>query len=190
MRAITENYRTSLRRACRLVELRRASFYYQSHTKDQTALMMRLKELSMARVRFGYLRLHELLRREGWKVNKKRVYRLYRLMELSLRIRRRTKRASHTRVPMGKPETPNERWSMDFVADQLDNGRRFRILTVVDIFSRECPAVEVDYSLTSRKVITCLDRVRSVRGLPKSITVDNALNSTRGRWIPGLTGTM
>lgn len=155
------------------MEFRRASFYYQSHAKDQTPLMMRLKELAMTRVRFGYLRLHELLRREGWKINKKRVYRLYRLMELGLRIRRRTKRASHLRVPMGKPETPNEHWSMDFVADRLDNGRRFRILTVVDNFSRECPAVEVDYSLNSGKVISCLDRVKYSRGLPKAITVDN-----------------
>lgn len=155
------------------MELRRASFYYQSQAKDQAPLMMRLKELAMTRVRFGYLRLHELLRREGWKVNKKRVYRLYRLMELGLRIRRRTKRASHLRVPMGKPETPSEHWSMDFVADRLDSGRRFRILTVVDNFSRECPAVEVDYSLNSGKVISCLDRVKYSHGLPKAITVDN-----------------
>lgn len=173
MRDIVESYRISFRRSCGLVELRRASWYYRSRAKDQTVLIMRLKELAITRIRFGYLRLHELLRREGWKVNHKRVYRLYCLLGLQVRIRRKTKRASHVRVPLGAPETSNEHWSMDFVSDMLDNGRRFRALTVVDKFSRECPAVEADFSLTARKVILCLDRLKVTRGLPKVITVDN-----------------
>jgi putative transposase len=134
---------------------------------------MRLRELAITRIRFGYLRLHELLRREGWMVNHKRVYRLYCLLGLQVRIRRKTKRASHVRVPLGVPETPNEHWSMDFVSDMLDNGRRFRALTIVDNFSRECPAVEADFSLTARKVILCLDGIKATRGLPKAIRVDN-----------------
>ena len=173
MREIVESYRIAFRRSCGLIELNRTTWYYQSRAKDQTALIMRLKELAMARIRFGYLRLHELLRREGWRVNRKRVYRLYVMLELQLRIRRKTKRASHVRVPLGVPETPNEHWSMDFVSDCLDNGRRFRALTVVDNFSRECPAVEADFSLTANKVISCLDRLKATRGLPKAIRVDN-----------------
>jgi putative transposase len=157
VREIVECYRIAFRRSCGLIELGRSSWYYRAHGQDQTALIMRLRELAVARIRFGYLRLHELLRREGWKVNHKRVYRLYCLLGLQVRIRRKTKRASHVRVPLGVPETPNEHWSMDFVSDMMDNGRRFRALTVVDNFSRECPTVEADFSLTARKVISCLD---------------------------------
>jgi len=92
---------------------------------------------------------------------------------LQINIRRKIKRASHTRVPIARPETRNEHWSMDFVADMLDNGRRFRVLTIVDNFTRECPALLADFSLNAQKVISCLEHLRLTRGLPKAITVDN-----------------
>ena len=156
-----------------MIELCRGSLYYKSQAKDVTALVMRLVELARVRVRFGSRRLYELLRREGWKVNHKRVHRLYVMAGLQINIRRKIKRASHTRVPIARPETRNEHWSMDFVADMLDNGRRLRVLTIVDNFTRECPALLADFSLNAQKVIACLEHLRLTRGLPKAITVDN-----------------
>jgi putative transposase len=153
--------------------LQRSTFYYQSRAKDATALTLRLVELARTRVRYGCRRLYEILRREGWRVNHKRIHRLYVMMGLQLYIRRNVKRASHTRVPIARPETRNEHWSMDFMADMLDNGRRFRILTIVDNFTKECPALLADYSLNSQKAIECLEELKITRGLPKAITVDN-----------------
>ena len=161
------------RRACGLIQLQRSTFYYQSRAKDATALTLRLVELARTRVRYGCRRLYEILRREGWRVNHKRIHRLYVMMGLQLYIRRNVKRASHTRVPIARPETRNEHWSMDFMADMLDNGRRFRILTIVDNFTKECPALLADYSLNSQKAIECLEELKITRGLPKAITVDN-----------------
>ena len=163
----------SSRRSCGLMRLNRASWYYRSRAKDVRALIHRLKELARARPRFGYRRLYELVRREGWKVNHKRIHRLYVLLGLQVLVRRRIKRASHVRVPLAQSHRVNEHWSMDFVADQLDNGRRFRILTIVDNYSRECPLLEADHSLTAQKVIACLDHLKTSRGLPRAITVDN-----------------
>lgn len=134
---------------------------------------MRLRELAEVRRRFGYRRLHVLLRREGWAVNAKRVYRLYKLEGLAVRTRKRKKRASHLRVMPIAPVAPNERWSMDFVQDSLIDGRRFRVLTVVDVFTRECLAAHADSSLSGHKVAEVLDRIGLERGSPKQITVDN-----------------
>jgi len=113
---------------------------------------MRLRELAEVRQRFGYRRLHVLLRREGWKVNAKRVYRLYKLEGLGVRTKKRKKRGSHLRVVPSPPTRPNERWCMDFVQDSLIDGRKFRALTVVDVFTRECLAVHADSSLSGSKV--------------------------------------
>jgi len=98
VREIVESYRIAFRRSCGLIELNRTTWYYSSRAKDQTALIMRLRELAMTRIRFGYLRLHELLRREGWRVNHKRIHRLYVMLGLQVRIRRKTKRASNVQV--------------------------------------------------------------------------------------------
>jgi putative transposase len=130
---------------------------------------MRMKELAQARPRFGYLRLHVLLRREGWTVNKKRVHRIYR----EVRFQRRRKRASHLRVVPPPPQRANDRWSMDFVTDTLLDGRRFRALTVVDNWSRHSQLIEVDFTLTGAKVVSALERVTRQRGYPRMITVDN-----------------
>jgi putative transposase len=134
---------------------------------------MRLRELAQARPRFGYLRLHVMLRREGWVVNRKRVHRIYREEGLMVRLTRRRKRASHLRVVPPQPRQLNERWSMDFVADMLLDGRRVRALTVVDNYSRYSQIIEPDFTLTGMKVVVALERVAKRSGYPKMITVDN-----------------
>lgn len=128
----------------------------------------------MARPRFGYLRIHVLLRREGWLVNKKRVRRLYRLegLQVRMRVRRRKHMALH-RGPAPIPTGPAQRWSMDFVHDQLLDGRPFRVLTVVDQWSRQSPLLEAGTSFTGRDVVAALDRVLQLGGAPASITVDH-----------------
>ncbi|ACG72778.1 Integrase catalytic region [Anaeromyxobacter sp. K] len=166
-------FRISKLRACKLVRLGRSTYYWRSTAKDQTPLRTRLRELAEARPRFGYPRLHVMLRREGWKVNIKRVYRLYKLEGLNVRYKKRKKRASHLRVVPPAPTAANERWSMDFMRDTLDDGRPFRIFTLVDVFTRECPLLAADTSLTGHKVAELLDHVAVERGYPKTITVDN-----------------
>lgn len=134
---------------------------------------MRLKELAAARPRFGYPRLWMLLRREGWRVNKKRIHRLYKLLGLQLRLRNKKKRLSHARVPQEQAQHPNDRWSMDFITDRTDEGKQFRVLAVIDLFTRECLLLKAGVALTGEKVVACLEALRSTRGLPKSITIDN-----------------
>jgi putative transposase len=135
---------------------------------------MRLKELAGVRVRYGYRRLHVLPQREGWQVNAKRVYRIYRLEGLSLRLKTKKKRVSAVRVPMPQPSWALESWSMDFVSDSLVSGVKFRALTIVDNFSRVSPAVGVDSSLTGKRVAEVLERLGRVYGLTQSIRVDDA----------------
>jgi putative transposase len=134
---------------------------------------MRIKELAAARVRYGYLRIHTILRREGWLVNHKRVHRLYCQEGLQLRLVRRRKRLRSVRIEREAAREPNERWSMDFIHDQLADGRRFRCLTIVANFSRVSPAIEVGRSLTGKHVVAVLERLRADRGLPRYMSVDN-----------------
>ncbi len=155
------------------MDLERSSYYYVSCRGDDVALRMRLKELAAVRVRFGYRRLHTLLRRQGWRVNHKKVYRIYLEESLVVRTKRRRKMASRARVPLKAASRPNEQWSMDFIMDRLEDGRLFRILSVVDNFSRECVVLEADRSLTGERVSWCLDRGARLRGYPRSIRVDN-----------------
>lgn len=162
-----------VRRACGLLQLNRASWYDRHHRREDTALRRRLRELAQARPRFGYLRLHVMLRREGWGVNKKRVHRLYREEGLTVRLARRRKRASHLRVVPPPPSQMNERWSRDFVANTVLDGRRFRTLTVVDNWSRRSQLIEVDFTLTGTKVVNALERAAKQSGYPQMITVDN-----------------
>jgi putative transposase len=134
---------------------------------------MRLRELAEARRRYGYRRLTVLLRREGWAVNHKRVYRLYQEEDLSVRTKKRKKRISHLRVVPAPPTRPNERWAMDFVYDRLEAGHSFRTLNVVDVLTRECLAIHADRQLSGTKVSKVLDVIAGERGYPKEITVDN-----------------
>jgi putative transposase len=155
------------------VGLWRSTRRYRPKEQDDAALRTRLRELAQIRRRFGCPRLHVLLRREGWAINHKRTERLYRQEGLSLRLRKRRKRAAVLRVPLAQPERVNQRWSMDFMQDCLAGGRKIRALTIVDDFSRECPAIEVDTSLGGTRVVRVLDRLAETRGLPEVITVDN-----------------
>ncbi len=161
------------RRACAVLQFARSCYYYRHRADPQVELRVRLKDLAGARVRYGYRRLHVLLMREGWRINHKRVYRLYKLEGLSLRLKTKKKRASSPRVPTPTPGAPNECWSMDFVADRLSSGRAFRLLTLVDNFSRISPAIEADFSLTGQRVVEVLERLKVTHGLPKTIKVDN-----------------
>jgi len=136
-------------------------------------LRQRLRELAGERKRFGSPRLHIMLKREGLVVNHKRTERIYREEGLALRRKRRRKGAAGLRVVMPSPQRPNERWSMDFVADSIVTGRRFRALAIVDDYSRECPAIEVDTSLGGARVVSVLERLEELRGLPEVITMDN-----------------
>jgi putative transposase len=153
--------------------INRATMNHQSCRDPQIALKMRLRELAASRLRFGYRRLTVMLRREGWVVNAKRIYRLYSADGLAVRTKVRKKIARRARVPAPAATRPNEKWSMDFVAARLLDGRWFRVLTVVDQFTRECLVLLADSSLTGQKVAVALSLVIAERGAPSSITVDN-----------------
>lgn len=141
---------------------------------EQVALRMRIREIAVVRVRYGYKRIHVLLKREGWEINHKRVHRLYCEEGLNLRVKHKRKRPGATlRIPRQQAKSVNETWSMDFAADSLFNGSRFRALTVVDNFSRECLAVEVGQSIRGEQVVAVLNRLKYTRGVPGSIRVDN-----------------
>jgi len=170
-------FEMSERRACRVIGGDRTSVRYRGVRSDDGALRERLKALAQERRRFGYRRLHVLLRREGHAVNKKRVQRLYREERLTVRRRGGRKRAIGTRRPLVTPLTADQRWSLDFVSDQLTDGRRFRILAVVDDCTRECLALIADTSISGRRVARELDDVIRRRGRrPETIVSDNVLS--------------
>lgn len=152
----------------------RSLYFYRSVAADQTALRTRIKEIAASRVRYGYKRIYVVLRREGWTMNHKRVYRLYKQEGLSLfeRRPRRHRSASH-RVPPPQTRTINECWSMDFVSDQLYDGRKLRALTLVDVYTRECLAIWVDQGIRGGDVVHTLEQVVADRGRPQRIQVDN-----------------
>jgi putative transposase len=161
-----------------VVGIKRSTHRYTSQAKDQSGLRQRLRELAATHVRYGYRRLTVLLRREGWPVNAKRVYRLYREEGLIVRTKQRKKIARRQRVPQPLAVRRNQCWSMDFVTDKLSDGRAFRILTVVDQFTRECVWLEADRSMTGAKVAEALTKAAAERdGFPESITCDNVLNA-------------
>ncbi len=135
----------------RLLPIQLATLRYRCRRDPQTALRMRLRELAASRVRFGYRRLTVMLRREGWAVNAKRIYRLYLEYGLTVRTRVRRKIARRQRTPLLRAARPDQRWAMDFVSERLYDGRWFRILTVVDQFTRECLLLLADSSLTGQK---------------------------------------
>jgi len=163
----------SQRRACYLVGLSRSVLSYRSAKQRSDArLQGRLRELAEERKRFGYRRLHVLLRREGYVVNHKRVYRLYREAELAVRRRKRRRGLAVARQPLQLPARANQVWSLDFVMDSLANGRRLKILTVVDDFTKESVLIEPAHSLTGDDVAELLDRVSQFRGYPDAVRTD------------------
>jgi putative transposase len=168
----------SQRRACGLIGLDPKTYRYASRRSDDVELRARLKALASERRRFGYRRLHILLKREGVALNHKKLFRLYREERLTVRRRGGRKRALGTRAPMTVPQGRNQRWSLDFVSDALIDSRRFRILAVVDDFTRECLALVVDSSLSGRRVVRELNRLTELRGLPLMIVSDNGSELT------------
>ena len=167
----------SERRACRTIGCVRMTVRYRSRRPDDAELRQRLRALAHERRRFGYRRLHVLLRREGFKVNHKRLFRLYREERLMVRRRGGRKRALGTRAPMLVPQWPNDRWSLDFVADQFIDGRRMRILVVVDDCTRECLALVPDTSISGIRVARELDRLVADRGKPRRSSATTAPSS-------------
>jgi putative transposase len=165
---------TSLRRLCRVIGLSTATWRYQRQP-DPTNLKLleRLQAHAAARPRFGYRRLHTLVDREGLRVNHKHVYGVYRDAGLQVRRRRRKRLTRSQRVPLPTPSRRGERWSMDFMVDTLADGRGFRTLNIVDDFTRECLAIEVDRSLPGLRVVRVLERLRATTGMPETIVVDN-----------------
>jgi putative transposase len=166
--------KTSLRRACRLVGLSTATWRYERRGRvDNATLLERLQAHAAVRARYGYRRLHTLVAREGIVANHKRVHRVYREAGLQVRRRRRKRLTRADRVPLPAPSGRGERWSMDFMADTLADGRAFRTLNIVDDFSRECVAIEVDRSLPGARVVRVLEQLRLTVGLPRAIVLDN-----------------
>jgi len=168
----------SQRRACALVGLHPRTYRYASTRPDDLVLRAKLRELATQRRRFGYRRLGLMLERQGIKLNAKKLYRLYKEERLTVRKRGGRKRALGTRAPRAIPQDRNLRWSIDFVADTLVSGRRFRILTLVDDFTRECLGLVVDTSLTGLRVARELDRIAELRSFPCMIVSDNGAELT------------
>ena len=171
-------HEVSQRRACSVLSVDRSSVRYQSMRPDDGELRKAMKAVATDRRRFGYRRVHVMLERQGWRVNQKKLRRLYREEKLQVRNRGGRKRALGTRRPMLVPERPNERWSLDFVSDAFTDGRRFRVLTVVDDFSRECLALVADMSLSGLRVTRELTAIMARRGRPKTIVSDNGTELT------------
>jgi len=168
----------SERRACMVVGADRKSMRYRSCRADDGDLRSRLRELAQQRRRFGYRRLHILLRRDGITINRKKTQRLYREEGLTVRRRRGRRRAVGARAPAPVLALPNQRWSLDFVHDQLATGRRFRVLNIVDDITRECLRAVVDTSISGRRVVRELADLVVERGTPKMIVSDNGTELT------------
>lgn len=169
-----ERFGLSQRKACCLASVSRTVMHYKHKPNDlNDQLKIKLKTLADKFRRYGHFRLYILIRREGFMVNHKRTERIYRAEGLSLRIRRCKKHVTVVRNPLPPATKPNERWAMDFISDSLWNGRKFRTLSVVDTYTRECMTVEADTSLPGHRAVMILDRLATFKGLPDSIRVDN-----------------
>lgn len=183
---IEDLFSISRRRACRLMKISRKSIYHQSvKSRNDEALKERLAELALRWKRFGYRRLHALLFRAGYRLNHKKVYRLYKEAGLSLAKRKKKCPSHKRRRPIAVAHKPNSRWSMDFVSDSTATGRRFRVLTVIDEATRECLALEVDTSITGILVASVLNRIAFFRGFPDEVLTDNGSEFTSialSRW--------
>jgi putative transposase len=169
-------WQVSIRRACRALPVDRSTYHYRSRRAGQAQLSERIREIAATRVRYGYRRIHVLLRREGWRVNPKRVYRLYREMGLQLRNKTPKRRVkAKLREDRQSATQPNEAWAMDFVHDQLATGRKLRVLTIIDTFSRFSPAIEPRFNFRGPDVVEILEEVGRQVGFPKAIRVDQGI---------------
>ena len=173
-----EGHELSERRACAILGFDRSMVRYRSRRPDDMGVRSRIRELAAERRRFGYRRLHFLLKKEGLAMNQKRFRRLYREEGLQVRKRGGRKRALGGRAPLALPSGPNERWSLDFASDSFTNGRRFRVLAIVDNYTRESLALVADTSLSGARVARELDAVIAHRGKPKGCVSDNGTELT------------
>lgn len=173
VRHVQKSFGMSERSACRALGVPRATQRYLARKQPQESLVRRLRELARQRPRAGYRTLYRLLRREGVDANHKRVYRLYRDDGMSLRVKRRKRRAATKRVEPPAVTRPGERWAMDFVSECTSDGHRFRILTLIDTFTRRAPGVVIERSIGGPRVVRFLEEMAAVHGYPKTITVDN-----------------
>jgi putative transposase len=184
-----QRFGCSQRQVLRIVRMSASTYLYVSQRKDESVLKARIKEITDTRVHYGYRRVHVMLRREGHMDNVKRVYRLYREEGLSLRLKRpRRNKAAQRRQPKQLAHAINEIWSMDFVADALFDGRKLRMLTVVDLFTRECLAIDVGQSLKGEDVVRVLTAITYARGVPRTIKSDNGsefISKVMDKWAYG-----
>ena len=180
---LVSNHGLSQRKSCQLVGLHRSVARYLCQKEDQDLVKAKMKEIAFARRRFGYRRIHLLLRRQGLEINHKRVYRLYKEANLKVVQRRGRKRAIGTRTKPNELHRPNQRWSVDFVHDALVNGRRIRCMTIVDDYSRECLNIVVDTSLNGQRVCEELAMLMSVRGKPAQVITDNGTEFTSNKVV-------
>ena len=170
---VRSEWRISIRRACRALEVDRSTYHYKSRRSGQAAIEQRIREICHVRVRYGYRRVHILLRREGWVINQKKTRRIYRELGLQLRNKTPKRRVKAKLRDDRRPATrSNETWAMDFVHDQLATGHKLRVLTIVDIFSRFSPALEPRLTFRGTDVVATLDRVCNEVGFPVTIRVD------------------
>lgn len=171
---VVSHYDLGTRRACRLVKQTRSTHYYRSVKDRRDDLRTRMREIARSRVRYGYRRLHVLLRRDGWQLGRNQAYRIYREEQLQLRSKlpKRRKMVVVRRERI-EPQAANDVWGLDFVSDQLVDGTRFRALTVVDVFTREALAIEVGPRLRGEHVVEVLNRLAAQRRAPKYLSVDN-----------------
>jgi putative transposase len=179
---VSVEYRLSERRACKLIGVERSSYRYEPGPDRNAALREEMLKLARQKPRYGYRRLHALLERRGYEVNVKRVYRLYLEEGLSVR-RKKRKRLVRDRAIAARLTGPNQEWAMDFVVDGLATGRMVRILSVVDAYTRECVALEADFSLGSGRVTRVLERAIAERGRPENLRSDNGPEFTSRRMV-------
>lgn len=180
-----ESFGRSENRACQLAGISRSSYRYEKK-KDDAALTERMKTLAQEKRRYGCRRLHILLKREGLVVNHKKTERIYRELDLSIRTRKRKKLVNALRLVLPIPEAPNEIWAVDFIHDGIAGGRRLKCFPVVDIFTRECLAIETDTSLPGARVVTTLDRIADTGRIPSILVADNGPEFTGralGEWV-------
>ena len=166
-------FRLSERKGCNLIGLSRSTYRYVSIAKDDNHIRERMHEIAKDKRKYGYRRIHVVLRRENLIVNHKRTERIYREEGLSLRKRKKKRRKNATRDPRPVPVTVNDIWAMDFMSDSLYNGKRFRTFNVIDVFNRECLAIETDTSISGKRVSRVLDKIIFIKGKPKAILCDN-----------------
>jgi putative transposase len=173
VKRLIEHFALSVRRACRLAQVHRSTFRYEKKIHDDAEVRERIRFLARRYPRYSSPRIHVLLKREGYAVNHKKVERIYAEEKLSLRRKRKRRIRSEARERPDAATLPNERWSMDFMSDCIAGGRRFRVLTVIDEFTRESLAIEADTSISGLAVTCVLERVGLIRGFPQMILCDN-----------------